>query len=130
MFHGRVLSTEVPGLVPFVRELDDRVAVAFPDFVDGTAEQRLRLVPDQITGRGVELADDASVTRDTPLAIYAGSVVLDVPSSDYVLALPPFHLRRCQPPPHGRGSLPHQRGPAGTHLPQRDGAPVPSAEPP
>jgi hypothetical protein len=62
------------------------------EFVDGTTEQRLRLVPDQITGRGVELADVATVTKDTPLAIYAGSVpvVLEVPSSDNVLALPPF----------------------------------------
>jgi hypothetical protein len=98
MFRGRrrassevkFFSAEDPGLVPFVHELDDRVAVAFPEFVDGTAEQRLRLVPDQITGRGVELAAGASVSKDTPLAIYAGSVVLEVPSSDYVLALPPF----------------------------------------
>jgi hypothetical protein len=90
MFCCRFFSAEDPGLVPFVRELDARVAVAFPEFVDGTAEQRLRLVPDQITGRGVELADDATVTKDTPLAIYAGSVVLEVPSYDYVFALPPF----------------------------------------
>jgi hypothetical protein len=90
MFRGRFFSAEDPGLVLFVHELDARVAVTFPGFVDGTAEQRLRLVPDQITGRGVELVDGATVTKDTPLAIYAGSVVLEVPSSDYVLVLPPF----------------------------------------
>jgi hypothetical protein len=90
MFHGRFFSAEAPGLVPFVRELDDRVVAVFPEFLDGSAEQRLRLVPDQITGRGVELADGATVTKDSPLAIYAGNVVLEVPSSDYVLALPRF----------------------------------------
>jgi hypothetical protein len=36
------------------------------------------------------------------------------------------HIRRCWLPPRGRGPLPHQRGPAGTHLPQRDGATVSS----
>jgi hypothetical protein len=56
-------------------------------------ERRLRSVPDQISGRGVELAEGATVTKDTPLAIYAGSVVLEVPSSDYVLALPSFRRK-------------------------------------
>ncbi len=56
MFLGRFFSSDVPGLVPFVRELDASVGRDFPDFLDGTAERRLRLVPDQLTGRGVELA--------------------------------------------------------------------------
>jgi hypothetical protein len=93
MFCGRFFSAEDPGLVPFVSELDARVAVAFPEFVDGRAERRLRLVPDQVSGRGVELADGASVAKDDPLAIYAGRVVLEVPSSDYVLALPSFRRK-------------------------------------
>ena len=88
MFSGRFFSSDVPGLVPFVRELDARVGCAFPDFLDGTAERRLRLVPDQITGRGVELAPGATIARDKPLALYAGHVILDGPPSDYVLALP------------------------------------------
>jgi hypothetical protein len=54
-----------------------RVGREFPDFLDGKAERRLRLVPDQITGRGVELARGASVAKDLPLALYAGRVVLD-----------------------------------------------------
>ena len=90
MFGGRFFSTEDPGLVPFVTELDARVAVVLPEFVDGRAERRLRLVPDQVFGRGVELADGATVAKGDPLAIYAGRVVLEVPSSDYVLALPSF----------------------------------------
>jgi hypothetical protein len=90
MFHGRFFSTDDQGLDPFVRELNARVALAFPEFLDGTAEQRLRLVPDQITGRGIELATGAHVTKDMPLAPYAGRVVLDGPPSDYVLALPTF----------------------------------------
>ena len=93
MLGARFFWTEDPGLVPFVTELEDRVAVAFPEFVDGRAERRLRLVPDQVSGRGVELAAGASVTKDDPLAIYAGRVVLDVPSSDYVLALPSFRRK-------------------------------------
>jgi hypothetical protein len=87
---SRFFSAGDPGLAHVVCELDARVAVAFPEFVDGRAERRLRLVPDQGSSRGVELAEGATVTKDTPLAIYAGRVVLEVPSSDYVLALPPF----------------------------------------
>jgi hypothetical protein len=79
MFCGRFFSAEDPGLVPFVCELDARVAVAFPEFVDGRAERRLRLVPDQVSGRSVELAEGETVTKDDPLAIYAGRVVLEVP---------------------------------------------------
>jgi hypothetical protein len=90
MFHGRFFSTDVLGLDPFVRELDARVALAFPAFLDGTAEQRLRLVQDQVTGRGVEVAAGALIIKDMPLAPYAGRVVLDGPPSDYVLALPTF----------------------------------------
>jgi hypothetical protein len=85
--------TEDPGLVPFVDELDARVAAAFPEFVDGRAERRLRLVPDQVFGRGVELAEGVSVSKGDPLAIYAGCVVLSAPASDYVLALPSFRRR-------------------------------------
>ena len=66
MLGGRFFWTEDPGLVPFVTELDGRVAVAFPEFVDGRAERRLRLVPDQVSGRGVELAEGASVAKDDP----------------------------------------------------------------
>jgi hypothetical protein len=80
MFHGRFFSSDDQGLDPFVRELDARVALEFPEFLDGTAERRLRLVPDQITGRGVELAKGARVTKDMPLAPYAGRVVLDGPA--------------------------------------------------
>ena len=85
--------TEDPGLVPFVTELDARVAAAFPEFVDGRAERRLRLVPDQVSGRGVELAEGATVSKGDPLAIYAGRVVLEAPASDYVLALPSFRRK-------------------------------------
>jgi hypothetical protein len=79
-----------PGLVHFVDELEARVASAFPEFGDGRAARLLRLAPDQGSGRGVELAEGATVPRGTPLAIYAGRVVLDAPPSDYVLALPSF----------------------------------------
>ena len=102
-----------PGLVHFVDELEARVAVVFPEFGDGRAERLLRLAPDQGSGRGVELAEGAKVTKDTPLAIYAGRVVLEAPPSDYVLALPSFrrngvtwstsvdasHLRTVAAPP-------------------------------
>ena len=90
MFRGCFFSSDVPDLVPFVTELDDRIGRVFPDFLNGTAERRLRLVPDELTGRGVELAKGASVTKDLPLALYAGRVILDGPPSDYVLALPAF----------------------------------------
>ena len=90
MFHGTFFSSGDQDLDPFVRELDARVGLAFPELLDGTAERRLRLVPDQITARGVELAKGANVTKDMLLAPYAGHVVLNAPPSDYVLALPRF----------------------------------------
>jgi hypothetical protein len=90
MFHGRFFSSDDQNLVPYVRELDARVALEFPEFLNGSAERRLCLVPNQITGRGVGLAAGASVTKDMPLAPYAGRVVLDGPPSDFVLALPSF----------------------------------------
>jgi hypothetical protein len=55
-------------------------------------EAKLKL-HNSLPGRGVELAEGASVTKDDPLAIYAGRVVLEVPSSDYVLALPSFRRK-------------------------------------
>ena len=93
MSRGHFFSTDDPGLVPFVTELDAGVVVAFPEFADGRAARKLRLVPDQVSGRGVELAEGASVTKGDLLAIYAGRVVLEVPSSDYVLALPSFRRK-------------------------------------
>ena len=74
----------------FTHELDARVARLFPEFVDGSAAARLRLLPDQPTGRGVSLADGYRPAKDEALAIYFGQVVLDWPPGDFVLALQPF----------------------------------------
>ena len=90
MFQGRLFSSAVDGLEPFVAELDDYVSTHFPEFFDGTAARRLRLQPDELTGRGVALAPGYSPAKDTPLAIYFGDVVLDQPPGDFVLALPSF----------------------------------------
>ena len=99
MFQGRLFASAVDGLDPFVAELDAYIFASFPEFFDGTAARRLRLQPDELTGRGVALAPGYSPAKDTPLAIYFGDVVLGQPPGDFVLALPPFRrAHRCWSP--------------------------------
>ena len=90
MFQGRLFSSGDLDLDPYVAELDAYVFTRFPEFFDGTAERRLRLQPDELTGRGIALAPRYSPAKDTPLAIYFGDVVLGQPPGDFVLALPSF----------------------------------------
>ena len=69
MFQGRLFSSGDLDLDPYVAELDAYVFTHFPEFFDGTAERRLRLQPDELTGRGIALAPGYSPAKDTPLAI-------------------------------------------------------------
>ncbi len=73
-----------------VRELDERAATLFPEFSDGRASARLRFRPDELTGRGVSLAEGYRPDADTALALYFGCVVAGWTTGDYVLVLLPF----------------------------------------
>ena len=90
MYHGSFFTSDVPGLAAHVRTLDERLAALFPELADGRAAGRLRLCPDELTGRGVSLADGYRPELGTALALYSGHVVADWPLGDYVLSLPPF----------------------------------------
>ena len=90
MFQGLFFSSGDDRLDLYVQELDGRLAAEFPEFVDGSAARRVRLCPDEYTGRGAEIAAGVVTTKDMPLAPYAGRVVLDWPPSDYVLELSCF----------------------------------------
>ena len=90
MFAGRHFSSGDASLDPYVQLLDARVAALFPEFSDGSAAARLRLRPEQASGRGLSLADGYLPPPGTPLALYFGEVVLDWEPGDYVLALPSF----------------------------------------
>lgn len=79
-----------PGLCEFTRELEDRIAYFFPEFVDGSAAAHLVLEPDQLTGRGLRFAAGYSPAKNEAVALYFGRVVLDCPLGDFVLALPSF----------------------------------------
>jgi hypothetical protein len=90
MFAGRQFSSGDAALDPYVQLLDARVSVLFPEFSDGSAGARLRLQKDQVSGRGLSLADGYLPPPGTPLALYFGEVVLDWEAGDYVLALPSY----------------------------------------
>ncbi len=57
MFHGSFFTSDVPGLVAHVQDLNDRLAALLPELADGRAASRLRFRPDELTGRGFSLAD-------------------------------------------------------------------------
>ncbi len=90
MSAGSLFSSDDPDLAVHVRALDDQVALLFPEFADGRAAARLRLVPDELTGRGVALTAGYRPPADTVLALYYGHVVAGWSSSEFVLDLPPF----------------------------------------
>ena len=71
---GTLFSSDDPDLAVHVRTLEDRIARLFPEFADGRAAARLRLAPDQLTGRGVALAAGYLPPANTALALYYGHV--------------------------------------------------------
>ena len=90
MFAGSFFSSDDRSLDPHVRELDDRVAALFPEFLDGSASARLRFHRDEFSGHCVSFADGYRPAPDTALALYYGSVVAGSTAGDYFLALPSF----------------------------------------
>jgi hypothetical protein len=94
MFDGTSFSSGHSGLEAHVQELDERAVTLFPGLSDGRASARLRLRPDELTGRGVFLADGYRPDADTVLALYFGCVVAGWTTGDYVLALPSFRKGR------------------------------------
>ncbi len=94
MFHGALFTSDTPGLVTHIRDLDEQLAALCPEFADGRAAGWLRFCPDEFTGRGVSLADGYSPWPSTALALYSGHVVADWPMGKYVMALPSFR-RDC-----------------------------------
>jgi hypothetical protein len=117
MYHGRFFSSTEGRLAPFVRELDENIALSFPEFVDGSAAAR---VVDELTGQGVALADGVRFDQATAVCLYFGEFVGDVPLGELVLALPHFLRNLCtyypsidaerlcqspEPPPPQRGHV-------------------------
>jgi hypothetical protein len=91
MFDGTFSSSSHSGLEAHVQELDERAVTLFPGLSDGRASARLRLRPEELTGRGVFFVDGYRPDADTVLALYFGRVVAGWTTGDYVLALPSFH---------------------------------------
>jgi hypothetical protein len=58
--------------------------------VGGRAPAYLRLMPDELTGRGVALADGYRHPTNTALALYFGHVVSGWSTGEFVLDLPTF----------------------------------------
>ncbi len=95
MFQGRLFSSWLLDLDQHVAELDASVFASFLEFFNGSAERRLRLQPDELTGLGIALAPRYSPAKDSPLVIYFGGVVLGQLPGDFVLALPSFRRAHC-----------------------------------
>jgi hypothetical protein len=135
MYSGRFFRSADGPLATFVRELDESIASAFPEFADGSAAARVVLRPDQLTGQGAALADGVRFRRPTAVGFYFGDVAEDVPLGEFVLVLPHFRrsmrsyhptidaerLCRSPEPP------PPQRGHVQPLLPRRHGARPPSS---
>ena len=94
MFSGILFSSSDPDLDAYVRALDERVALRFPEFADGRASAHLRLERNEFSGRGVSLAPGYLPPAGEPLAFYFGPVVDDGPSGEFVLDLPSFRVGR------------------------------------
>jgi hypothetical protein len=92
MFTGTLFSSSDPDLDAHVRELDERVALIFPEFADGRASAHLRLGRDEFSGRGVSLPPGYLPPAGKALAFYFGPVVDDSPSGEFVLDLPSFRV--------------------------------------
>jgi hypothetical protein len=92
MFTGILFSSSDPDLDTHVRELDERIALLFPEFAGGRASAHLRLGLDEFSGRGVSLAPCYLPPAGEALAFYFGPVVDDGPSGEFVLDLPPFRV--------------------------------------
>ncbi len=90
MFVGTLFSSSDSGLDAHIRTIDERAPLLFPEFVGGRAPAHLRLMPDELTGRGVALAAGYRPTADTALALYFGHVVAEWPTGEFVMALPTF----------------------------------------
>ncbi len=110
MFTGTLFSSSDPDLDAHVQELDERVALIFPEFADGRASAHLRL--DEFLGRGVFLAPGYLPPAGKALAFYFGPVVesrwTTVPRANSSwTSLPsawvgaPGTLRSTQPPSAG-----------------------------
>jgi hypothetical protein len=94
MFTGTLFSSSDPDLDAYVRALDERVALTFPEFADGPASAHLRLDRNEFSGRGVSLAPGYLPPAGKALAFYFGPVVDDGPSGEFVLDLPSFRVGR------------------------------------
>jgi hypothetical protein len=92
MFTGTLFSSSDPDLDAHVRELDERVALLFPEFAGGRTSAHLRLGLDEFSGRGVSLAPGYLPPAEEALAFYFGPVVDDGPSGEFVLDLHPFRV--------------------------------------
>lgn len=90
MFSGCFFSTDELGLATWTRDLDSGVVRLFSDILDSRASGRVVLRPDELSGRGVFLADGVHVRAGDPLGFYFGTVRSWTPDDDYILALPPF----------------------------------------
>ncbi len=89
MRRGSPFYTAEPTLAAWTCSLNDDLSRRFPGPLHVVHHPALRLHPDQLTGRGVFLADGADVHRDVPLALYFGEVLFGPASGEYV-----FELRR------------------------------------
>jgi hypothetical protein len=94
MFTGTLFSSSDPDLNAYVRALDERVALIFPELADGRASAHLRLDRNEFSGRGVSLAPVYLPPVGTALAFYFCPVVDDGPSGEFVLDLPSFLVGR------------------------------------
>lgn len=90
MRRGSPFYTSEPALADRTRLLNDDLSRRFPGLLEPSSHPALRLKTDQITGRGVFLADGATVPRDEPLAVYFGEVILGPADGEYVMELRRF----------------------------------------
>jgi hypothetical protein len=92
VFAGRFFSTADPTLADMVAQLDSRAVREFPQLADGSIAGLLRLRPiaSPRGGRGLFLADEARLDKDTCVALYHGDISAQNPAGAYVADLGTF----------------------------------------
>ena len=88
--HGRFFVAPDAGLARIAQDMDDYIVRHFPQFVVGSASTHVVLHPDQLTGRGVALADGVRLPRGAAVGLYLGNTLEEAPEEplrDHVLGL-------------------------------------------
>lgn len=87
---GRFSAATDVRLAQIAQDMDDYIVRHFPQFAVSSASASVVMHPDQLTGRGVALADGVRLPRGAAVGLYLGNTLEEAPEEplrDHVLGL-------------------------------------------